>query len=286
MRQPFAQARQPALETMRPRTPSPCAGRMIERAGDADGAIAWRNPAADGGMFLVIAGMSAGATDDDPAQFWVWQRRAALKSAAIIVGQFVKLFRRARKLRQTRRNQTANWSRPRQGGGAAVCARELARQFDFFAGRGRAGTPVDRASARVVAPWTRLEIRPPHEALGLLDHERAVHQEQRLLRHRGVKPPWAARIRARKIERAKQVRQILSVHITIDRPAPRTGVSDVHGVPAHRQIQFARNSPATCRASTRNQAVAGSCARAIDCPDQSWRNAHCRRCFDDKPRKA
>src|SRR5207302_8334811 len=59
-------------------------------------------------------------------------------------------------------------------------------------------------------------IRPGDQVARLLDDERAVHQEQRLVRHRGGVPLRTGAVWAGEIEHAEQTGQILAIDEAVD----------------------------------------------------------------------
>ena len=64
----------------------------------------------------------------------------------------------------------------------------------------------------------------------LLDHERAVHQEQRLLRRSRLRPLRRVRVRVREVERAEERRQILPLDETVHgSPRGERRVGERHG---------------------------------------------------------
>src|SRR5207249_5661358 len=63
---------------------------MAKRAGDVDVSRARSDPTANGIMIAIVAGMAAGAAHDHPSQAGVRQDGAALKGAAIKIGEFGK----------------------------------------------------------------------------------------------------------------------------------------------------------------------------------------------------
>ena len=94
-------------------------------------------------------------------------------------------------------------------------------------------------------------------------HERAVHQEQRLLRHGRREPLRAVRVGAGEVERAEHARQVLAVDEAVDRP-PRSasGAGDVHRPAADGRGRAGRRRPAASRASPRSPAAGGSCCQS------------------------
>ena len=72
-------------------------------------------------------------------------------------------------------------------------------------------------------------------------HERAVHHEQRLLRHRGGEALRAVRVGTGEIERAKQARQVLPVDQSVERAPSRPGrLRQLDRRPAQRRDPTAR----------------------------------------------
>ncbi len=112
-----------------------------------------------------------------------------------------------------------------------------------FQGRRFAGVDllVELVNLRLVG-LRLLEFRPGHQRLRLLDDERIVHHEQRLLRHGGDVALRAGLVGRGKIERMKNTGQILPVDEPVDRAAFRVRRGgDFHGTSAHRGIELSRD---------------------------------------------
>jgi len=78
------------------------------------------------------------------------------------------------------------------------------------------------------------------QPLGLRDDERAVHQEQRLLRDRGLEALRAVRVRAGEVEGPVETGQVLAVDEAVERPAGRRLAGDqVHRGAAEGLIELA-----------------------------------------------
>src|SRR5262245_48587536 len=86
----------------------------------------------------------------------------------------------------------------------------------------------------------RLHIRPGGQALDLLHHKRAIHQEQRLLRHGSGKPLRAMRIRTGEIKDAQHPRQVLAIDVPINGTTPYEWIFElINGWAAHSKVDVA-----------------------------------------------
>ena len=65
---------------------------MLDGAGDADDAVARGDPAADGGVSEIVAGVAAVGGDADPAQRGVGPLRAALPGIAGEMRKLLEIF--------------------------------------------------------------------------------------------------------------------------------------------------------------------------------------------------
>ena len=68
-----------------------------------------------------------------------------------------------------------------------------------------------------------LEFLSLDDVAHLLDDERAVHEEERLLRHGGFVAFAGRHIGAGKVERVQHLDEVGAVNVTVDRPARRRG---------------------------------------------------------------
>src|SRR5579859_2065206 len=146
---------------------------MAEKAIDADGAVARRDPAADGGMFLIIAGMAAGVVYEHPAGLWIGQGRPALKRMTIVIGKLLKRFHAfAGFVKRTVTENPVCDSR-RRGCGDLVLEK-LPRELEVVLARlALKRDLVEQFHPLVFGPGS-LDFRTVHDRLCLFDDERAV----------------------------------------------------------------------------------------------------------------
>ena len=113
-------------------------------------------------------------------------------------------------------------------------------EFDLvLVGAALEGNLVKPLNLRLIA-GLRTHVRAFEQSLRLLHDERAVHQEQRLLRHRGTEALRARGVRAGEVKGAEEARQVLALDKSIDSAArgERFG-GDVVRAPACSKIQLA-----------------------------------------------
>ena len=81
-----------------------------------------------------------------------------------------------------------------------------------------------------------------HELPGRLDHERAVHQEELLLRHLGEEALARRHARVREVELGEHLRRVPAVDEGVDGPAGgEAPAADRHGPAAHGQVDRPRD---------------------------------------------
>ena len=98
---------------------------------------------------------------------------------------------------------------------------------------------VEEADARVVA-GELLEVVTGGEGLRLLQHERRVHQEERLLWHRRLEALRRAHVRAGEVERAEHRREVLAVNVSVGCAPRGEGLrGQVHRQAAGREVELA-----------------------------------------------
>ena len=216
---------------------------MLQFAVDLDPAVARHDPAAHGRMRWVIARMAAPGVQEHPAQARIGQAGAALPGTAGEVRQ-----RRERRQPLGRIVEGAIAIAPNEFVFGARLGRRFGRRFQILQ------RPFPLAAIRFAAQGTvkhrydallvrgrLLNLRPIRQVSCLFERERAVHQVQRLLRHRGQRPARRVRVGTGKIERPKEPGQILPIDETVDRP-PRGKwrVRELDRRAAHGPIQAAR----------------------------------------------
>src|ERR1051325_7736619 len=86
----------------------------------------------------------------------------------------------------------------------------------------------------------RLDLRPREKIPRLLHHKRTVHQQQRLLRHGGVKTLLTRCVRTGKIKCSKNPREVRAFDEGIDgAPRRKWFRGDIDSMSADRLVEFA-----------------------------------------------
>ena len=213
--------------------------RMIQFSADAHAAGEGSAPAADRSVVLVVADMAAFGVQDDPAQFGIRQVGAALPGIAGPMREWREFH-----------DPAPVGIEPAVTVSPHVAVRfvwfglgleESVRKLKFVGLRSPLESQLIQFADPGVGVGEFLDLRTIHQTTGLVHDKWTVHQKEGLLRHGGAEPLRARRVRAGKIEGAKDPRKILAFDEAIDgAPTGERFGGDVDAAPAGGEVDAVR----------------------------------------------